>query len=568
VRKVIMQPIKNIRLATQGIAAVLLFGIAFVAGADQIRRALPAPTTVQPTVVAPAGISPAGVVAPTSLPHPGSAQLPDVYIQEAILSYPDINAEFHIVFPNQPGRKAIPLNLQPTAAVPPAQGSARDSERPYPVLSCDRALTANLRVIVGNSGQKAYDGMPPQAGVALTVGGAQSSGGFATINSQQSQSVNLGPLSLKPGMHAFGIVVNSGKTGGELNFTNNTARGSFEIRCQGGSQPTPAPTQQPPKQSMGGGLRMGSALTPASQPSAQPPQGRGAEKHSTLAHAQPSQGGGVAMLNPDAACASDNTPRISNINGTQSGIAFQPGSKLNISGCGFGKGGQAYLSGGGTTVPLKIDSWDASNIHAHIDAAITGVLDIDSAKVSISPSGASVIESKNTIGKFMASRRTYLVTTNIPRYVKLVAAFNKTTLGGWGKAWLNQPVAIEHDGTVRRITAGNVERANATDELILLDPGKGFKATNLHVKWLTEQRNNGEKNVNTGHVVMFRGGNKLTPNVSGNWNLIAGDQFFQDAKDPQLPSACFAGSVAIANCVYSIYQVSVEVTGPVGVSPP
>ena len=55
-----MPRIKNVRLATQGIAAVLLFGIAFAAvGADQIRRVLPAPAAAQPTVVAPAGISPA-----------------------------------------------------------------------------------------------------------------------------------------------------------------------------------------------------------------------------------------------------------------------------------------------------------------------------------------------------------------------------------------------------------------------------------------------------------------------------------------------------------------------------
>ena len=55
-----MQRIKNIRLATQGITAVLLFGMAFVAGgAEQMMRALPAPTVAQPTaVVAPAGMPP------------------------------------------------------------------------------------------------------------------------------------------------------------------------------------------------------------------------------------------------------------------------------------------------------------------------------------------------------------------------------------------------------------------------------------------------------------------------------------------------------------------------------
>ena len=64
----------------------------------------------------------------------------------------------------------------------------------------------------------------------------------------------------------------------------------------------------------------------------------------------------MAQLNPDAACVSNATPRISNINGTQSGIVFQPGSQLNIVGYNFSSGGQAYLSSDKTTIQLKIGS--------------------------------------------------------------------------------------------------------------------------------------------------------------------------------------------------------------------
>ena len=57
-RRVMMQCIKNVRLATQGIAAVLLLGIAFAAGAEQMMRALPAPAVQSTAVVAPAGMPP------------------------------------------------------------------------------------------------------------------------------------------------------------------------------------------------------------------------------------------------------------------------------------------------------------------------------------------------------------------------------------------------------------------------------------------------------------------------------------------------------------------------------
>jgi len=244
-----MQHIRNIRLLAQGISVVPLCCAALTVDADQMMRALPPPVAAQPTAVQPRIQTLPTIVAPKPVvgtlgTQPISSMLPDMFIQEAILSYPVLNAEFHIVFPHQPGRNAIPLNLYPTAAVPAAQGKLLDSERRFPVLNCDSALSANLRVIVGNSGQKNYDGMPPQAGVTVTVAGNQYYRGFAPISTQQSQAVNLGAILLKPGTYAFGVVVNQGKTGGETNFANNVARGSFEIRCQGSSGPTQAATSR------------------------------------------------------------------------------------------------------------------------------------------------------------------------------------------------------------------------------------------------------------------------------------------------------------------------------------
>ena len=117
----------------------------------------------------------------------------------------------------------------------------------------------------------------------------------------------------------------------------------------------------------------------------------------------------MAQLNSAAACGMNTTPRISNINGTQSGTVFKPGDSLNIVGCGFGKNGRAQLIGGGAAVQLKIDSWEDSNIHAHIDAALGGVLDFGGAKLTISPNGSPAITSQ-VAHSFRATRETI----NIP----------------------------------------------------------------------------------------------------------------------------------------------------------
>jgi hypothetical protein len=117
---------------------------------------------------------------------------------------------------------------------------------------------------------------------------------------------------------------------------------------------------------------------------------------------------GVAQLSPAAACATDNTPRIGNINGTQSGIALQPGTQLNIVGCGFGRNGQVYLSGGGTTVQLKIDSWSDSNIHAQIDPVLGGVLDFGGVTVNVKPNGLPGMASIGT-NSFKAARSQYVL---------------------------------------------------------------------------------------------------------------------------------------------------------------
>lgn len=122
----------------------------------------------------------------------------------------------------------------------------------------------------------------------------------------------------------------------------------------------------------------------------------------------PAPSGGVAQLSPAAVCASNPAPRIGNIDGTQSGIVFQPGSQLNIAGCGFGRNGQVYLSSGGITVPLKIDSWSESNIHATIDPALGGLQDFGGVTVNVKPNGLAVVGSIAT-NSFKAARAQFVL---------------------------------------------------------------------------------------------------------------------------------------------------------------
>jgi hypothetical protein len=379
-----MQPIKNVRLATQGIAAVLLFGSVFAAvGAEQM-RALPrtAPASAVNAVPAPAKSN--AVLAPALTP------VPNIVIGGGGITI---------------GGKLVPFN----SATPVSVSSS----------SCNIPFQFPLK----NTGSKVL-------GFTISM----------KMKSEQNQSsvldMNLGGLSLAPDAsymethNGSGLNLVSGTTYNftvdtdfEHNMRKDVSRGHiysvrFTPNC--GSTPpltpgtpgtTPTPVQRTPGQSMGGGLRMGSALTPGSQPSVQPPQGRGAEKHSTLAPAQPSQGGGVAMLNPDVACANNSTPRISTINGKkfatllQSGILFQPGSKLDIAGCGFGPGGQAYLNAGDRTVPLKIDSWKDSHVVAKIDDALGGVPDFGMLTVYVKPNSAPVITLAGP-SSFRAARET------------------------------------------------------------------------------------------------------------------------------------------------------------------
>ena len=134
--------------------------------------------------------------------------------------------------------------------------------------------------------------------------------------------------------------------------------------------------------------------------------------NATIALPQTTKSGGVMQLSPDAACAVNNTPRISSVNGrSSSGIVFHPGDALNISGCGFGTGGQVALIGIGSigVTPLFIDAWSDASIRAHIDPALSHVRDVPSGvKLFVKPRSGADILSQATYG-FTAVHQDYVI---------------------------------------------------------------------------------------------------------------------------------------------------------------
>lgn len=275
------------------------------------------------------------------------------------------------------------------------------------------------------------------------------------------------------------------------------------------------------------------------------------------------------LAGPVLTCSYDSTPRVNTVNGRPSGNQFKPGGKLDISGCGFGTSGRAWLVDGASQVPLVVESWGENTILAHIDSRITGVLDLANAGVAIQPNGAPYIHSTVSFGKFSATRQVYNVTSNVNRYVTLHIIYGEsTTFGGWGQPWAGRPVAVEPDGTVRRVSNEYQPTANAEDALVFLDPGKGFKVVKPHVTWLTVAVNNGKTDRTQGGVIQFFGSNKLHYNQYDGWIVDAGDQFFQETDDPRFPLACQTDTTPLRGCHYSIYRISLDVSGPVGVSPP
>ena len=270
---------------------------------------------------------------------------------------------------------------------------------------------------------------------------------------------------------------------------------------------------------------------------------------------------GVARLAPAAACATDNTPRIGNINGTQSFVVLlQPGSQLNIAGCGFGNGGQAYLSVGiGVAVPLIVDTWNDSNIMAHIDSAIGGVRDIGPLNVHVKPNGAPELASASASGgssSFRAARETALwaLPASLGKYSQVYGT-PKVTLSPDGKSTL-----VERNSTYSPFCPPVTNQEAQMQDIWRLDGGsfeQGFEVDSVGYQNMTDQL---EQN-NLVEEIILVGKNGGAYRLASTKSIIVtfqGHSVYTKKSGPV--------GEGVSACT-SRYSVSLKLTGPRGVSP-
>jgi hypothetical protein len=264
---------------------------------------------------------------------------------------------------------------------------------------------------------------------------------------------------------------------------------------------------------------------------------------------------GVAQLSPVAACATDNTPRIGNINGTQSGIVFQPGSQLNIVGCGFGKNGQVYLSGG-TTMQLKIDSWSESNILAQIDPDLGGVLDFGGVSVNVKPNGLPGMASIATNG-FKAARETALwaLPSSFAKYSKVYGA-PEVSVSLDGKYTF-----VERNRTYRPFCPPVEDQEDRMQDIWQLDGAfdeQEFEAVGVDYQNLTDQ-SYGDFTANQVILVGKNGGAEYSRGTKSLVVTFQGRSFYN-----KVGLVGLGGGFSYCT---SRYSVSLKLTGPRGVAP-
>jgi hypothetical protein len=276
--------------------------------------------------------------------------------------------------------------------------------------------------------------------------------------------------------------------------------------------------------------------------------------------APPSQGGGSAQINSSVACVSNNTPRINNMNGTQFGINFAPGSKLDITGCGFGKGGQIFLSGGVTPVQFQIDSWSDSHITAHIDSALGGLRDFSSAKVNIKPNGLATISSIET-NKFTAARE--LTQLPLPPELGNYSTFygpvdKRLTVNNKG----TRVARMNYGGSCGDISIDNSPAKVMKDSWTVNFLADGFEVQDVTYTNQTDQTTSYTTGSQTGSqsLVGSAGGATWDPSSKTVAVVFQGNRAVMTA----------AGALVVGdatNSCSSLYFVSLNVSGPRGLSP-
>lgn len=207
-----MRHIKNSHLAKQAISAVLLFGIAFVAGgAEQTlqRRALPAPA---PTPAA------------NSVPAP--AGLPDL-----VFSYVTVEQATY------DGQSAPPPIVVHNFVAPPPSNKKKSDGLPSndlggaPYLGCLGSFTFPLQLIVKNIGHADFVPKGSFQVVGVNVGSWGGAKDIVRLSPGQSQVMKFN-VSLLPGKYTLKAVIDLHNEVAESRTDNNKLSWPLEVTCE------------------------------------------------------------------------------------------------------------------------------------------------------------------------------------------------------------------------------------------------------------------------------------------------------------------------------------------------
>lgn len=253
---------------------------------------------------------------------------------------------------------------------------------------------------------------------------------------------------------------------------------------------------------------------------------------------------GTARLNPLT-----RAPGIETVNGKVKGFVVTPGASLTISGWELGDAmGQANLIGNfpGGAAPLRIVDWRTGSISALLPTGLTGVLD---QPVSLQVITAARRTYTHLGGTFVATRVDTTVTTNIPRLLKFQS----------GPSWA---ATMDANGLVDRYDGGPslTCKAVGADTLTVLDIGQGFVVTGLIAAW-TGRTDSGDHDMNGQD-----GSRTYTQGYGfGDWNGASVPVRWGVFRSHGSPVG--TGAVPSDDYCMSSYQISVNLKGPVGVSP-
>jgi hypothetical protein len=224
-----MQRNRNFQLTTQGITAVLLFGMTFGAGAEQM-RALPG--TAPTTAVKPVGVSPATVQLPAvQLPVPGAVPKPIKGLAGAPpplgFKLPDLAFSWVTVEKTTYLVGAVPQPLVVNNVLQSESSGAMKAPNP-----CNRPFTFPLQLIVKNIGQANFLPKDSSQAVGVTIGPWNSATNLSKLLVPTDSQVMDFSVTLPPGKYMLDASIDLHNGVAEARTDNNKLSWPLEVKCE------------------------------------------------------------------------------------------------------------------------------------------------------------------------------------------------------------------------------------------------------------------------------------------------------------------------------------------------